>query len=254
MGFELSGSVAIVTGGSRGIGASIAVALAEAGCDVAICHVGDHDAAAVVVTQIEAVGQRAYATESDVSDPAAAEAMFTATEEALGPVKVVVCNAGITRDGVVWKMQDAAWDAVIDVNLKGCFNYNRAAATRFRARKGTPEAGGRIVNIASINGLRGKFGQTNYAASKGGIIAMTKSVARELGRLGVTVNAVAPGMVLTPMARALPESVLDAARTETLLGRLADPRDVADLVVFLSSERACHVTGQCIQVDGGQRL
>jgi 3-oxoacyl-[acyl-carrier protein] reductase len=254
MSYELQGSVAIVSGGSRGIGAAIVLALADAGCDVAFSHVGDAENAAGILAQIEARGRRALARESDVSSSEATEAFFVAAEERLGPVRVVVCNAGITRDGVVWKMTDAAWDAVIAVNLTGCFNAVRAAARRFRARKGTDLGGGRIVTITSINGLRGKFGQLNYSASKGGIVAMTKAAARELGGLGVTVNTVAPGMVMTEMARGLPETILAKARAETVLGRLADPEDIAGAVAFLCSERARHVTGQCLQVDGGQYI
>jgi len=166
----------------------------------------------------------------------------------------VVCNAGITRDGVVWKMDDASWDAVLAVNLTGCFNYARAGARRFRERKGTDLAGGRIVTITSINGLRGKFGQVNYSASKGGIVAMSKALARELGRLGVTVNTIAPGMVMTEMARGLPEEVLANARAETVVGRLADPEDIAAAVAWLCSGAARHVTGQVLQVDGGQYI
>ena len=254
MTFELSGSTAVVSGASRGIGAAIAIALADAGCDVAFSHVGDADGATDVLARIEARGRRAFALECDVSDSAATDAFFDAAEEALGPVQVVVCNAGITRDGVVWKMSDDAWDAVIAVNLTGCFNYARAAARRFRERKGSELAGGRIVTITSINGLRGKFGQVNYSASKGGIVAMSKALAREVGRLGVTVNTVAPGMVMTEMAKGLPEDVLARARAETVVGRLADPEDIAAAVTFLCSAAARHVTGQCLQVDGGQYI
>jgi len=254
MSFQLHGSPAIVSGGSRGIGAAIVLALADAGCDVAFSHIGDADNAARVVAAIQERGRRGLAQESDVSDSAATEALFAAADEQLGPVRVVVCNAGITKDGVVWKMTDAAWDAVLAVNLTGCFNYVRAAGQRFRARKGTDLAGGRIVTITSINGLRGKFGQLNYSASKGGIVAMTKAAARELGGLGVTVNTVAPGMVLTEMAKGLPDNILAKARAETVVGRIADPEDIAAAVAFLCSEQARHVTGQCLQVDGGQYI
>ncbi len=254
MSYQQEGSVAIVSGGSRGIGAAIVRALADAGCAVAFSHVADPDNAAALVAELAHKGHRAYAQESDVSDAAATEAFFCAAEDRLGPVRVVVCNAGITRDGVLWKMSDADWDAVIGVNLTGCFNQVRAAGQRFRARKGSEIAGGRIVTITSINGLRGKFGQLNYSASKGGIVAMTKTAARELGGLGVTVNAVAPGMVLTEMARGLPEDVLARARAETVLGRLADPEDIAAAVAFLCSDAARHVTGQCLEVDGGQNM
>ena len=254
MSFKLQGSVAVVSGGSRGIGAAIVLALADAGCDVAFSHVGDAEDAQRVVAQVEARGRRAWAEESDVSDAAATESFFAAVEAALGPIRVVVCNAGITRDGVVWKMTDAAWDAVIAVNLTGCFNWVRAAGQRFRARKGSEGAGGRVVTITSINGLRGKFGQLNYSASKGGIVAMTKTAARELGGLGVTANTVAPGMVMTEMARNLPESILAKARAETVLGRLTDPEDIAAAVAFLCSEQARQITGQCLQVDAGQYI
>ena len=254
MSFKLQGSVAVVSGGSRGIGAAIVLALADAGCDVAFSHVGDAEDAQRVVAQVEARGRRAWAEESDVSDAAATESFFAAVEAALGPIRVVVCNAGITRDGVVWKMTDAAWDAVIAVNLTGCFNWVRAAGQRFRARKGSEGAGGRVVTITSINGLRGKFGQLNYSASKGGIVAMTKTAARELGGLGVTANTIAPGMVMTEMARGLPEAILAKARAETVLGRLTDPEDIAAAVAFLCSEQARQITGQCLQVDAGQYI
>jgi Dehydrogenases with different specificities (related to short-chain alcohol dehydrogenases) len=158
-----------------------------------------------------------------------------------------VCNAGITRDAMIWKMTEEAWDQVIDVNLKGCFTYCRAVAGLFRTQQH-----GRIVNIASINGLRGKAGQANYAASKAGIMALTRTLARELGPKGVNVNCVAPGMVRTEMAAKLPPAVLEKAIAETALGRIAEPEDVARVVVFLCSEAARHITGEVIRVDGGQ--
>lgn len=182
-------------------------------------------------------------------DFAAAEAAVEQTRSALGRLDVLVCNAGITRDGVSWKMGEDAWDDVLAVNLKGYFNYCRAAAGAFKA-----QGAGRIVTIASINGLRGKFGQANYAAAKGGGIALAKTLARELGRYGVTVNVVAPGMVETEMARQLPVEVLEKAAAETVVGRLASPQDVADAVVFLCSARARHITGEVLKVDGGQYI
>jgi 3-oxoacyl-[acyl-carrier protein] reductase len=237
---DLTGKVALVTGGSRGIGAAIVRALAAEGCRTALTHVGDAEAAA-------AVGGLAF--DSDASDPEAVEDVVGRVVAELGGLDILVCNAGITADAVIWKMSDEQWDRVLDVNLKGCFHYCRAAAPLFRERKG-----GRIVNITSINGLRGKFGQTNYAASKGGMIAFTKSLARELGRSGVTVNAVAPGMVATEMIQSVPAEFREAAEKESLLNRIADPADVADAVVFLCSARARHITGEVIRVDGGQYL
>ncbi len=243
----LEGKVAIVTGGAAGIGAAIAVALAREGCDVAV--VGRRTAATGTLQAIEALGRRAIAVMADVRDHAAAEQAVDTVVRDLGRLDILVCNAGITSDATVWKMSEAQWDHVIDVNLKGYFNYNRAAARVFIDRKG-----GKIVNIASINGLRGKFGQANYAASKGGIISMSKTLARELGKFNVNVNVVAPGMVLTDMARALPAEFLDKAVDETALGRLATTEDCADIVVFLCSDRARHITGEVIKVDGGQYI
>jgi 3-oxoacyl-[acyl-carrier protein] reductase len=168
---------------------------------------------------------------------------------ALGRLDILVCNAGITRDAVVWKMSEEAWDQVLDVNLKGCFTFCRAAAPVFRAQRS-----GRIVTISSINGLRGKVGQANYAASKAGMVALTKTLARELGPSGVTVNCVAPGLVATEMMASLPTEVLDRALKESALGRIAQPEDVAQVVAFLCSDRARHVTGEVIKVDGGQYI
>ena len=243
----LSGEVALVTGAGRGIGAVIARELARAGADVALVEWGEFAAAEAVAEEICGSGRRAIALRSDVSDVAGAERSVAATVDALGRLDHLVCNAGITRDAMIWKMSEAAWDEVIEVNLKGCFAYCRAVAPVFRARQR-----GRIVNIASINGLRGKVGQSNYSASNAGVIALTRSLARELGPKGINVNCVAPGMVRSEMTRALPPEVLERAIAESALGRIAEPEDVAALVVFLCSPGARHITGEVIRVDGGQ--
>ena len=247
MNLGLEGKVAIVTGGAAGIGAAIATALAREGCDVAI--VDRETDAPGPLRAIEQLGRRVLALVADVRDRAGAEEAVQSVVRDLGRLDILVCNAGITSDATLWKMSEQQWDDVIDVNLKGCFNYIRAAARTFMEQKG-----GKIVNIASINGMRGKFGQANYAASKGGIVSMSKTAARELGKFNVNVNVVAPGMVMTEMARALPAELIEKAVDETALGRLATPEDCADMVVFLCSERARHITGEVIQVDGGQYL
>ena len=249
MDLDLGGKVALVTGGDRGIGAAIALGLARCGCDVASVDRGPRAEAEAAAGRIRATGRRAMAIEADVADFAAAERAVAAVVAEFGRLDILVCNAGITRDAVVWKMTERQWDEVINVNLKGCFTYNRAAAQIFMERRS-----GKIVNIASINGLRGKFAQANYAASKGGIIALTKSLARELGKFNVNVNCVAPGMVMTEMARTLGPEFLDAAVEETVLGRLATVDEVANVVVFLCSELSRHVTGEIIKVDGGQYI
>jgi len=245
----LQSKVAIVTGGSLGIGRAIALDLAANGADVAINY-RKHDAEAKeVIAQIEAMGRRGLAVQADVASLADAQRMVDTVIQTLGRLDILVNNAGINRDGVIWKMTEEQWDEVITTNLKGYFNYIRAAAPVFKE-----QGSGRIVNITSINGLRGKFGQSNYAATKAGIIGLTKSVARELGKFQVTVNAVAPGLIETDMVKQAPQNVRDMALAEILLGHLGQPQDVAYLVTFLCSDRARHITGQVIQVDGGQYL
>ncbi len=245
----LEGRVALVTGGSRGIGAAVCRELARQGCDVALTHRGRAGGCDEVVAAIEQAGRRALPLVADSSRSDQTEAAFARVLEELGGLDILVCNAGITRDARVWKMSDAAWDEVIAVNLRGYFTCCRAAARHFKERKR-----GRIVNVTSINGQRGKFGQANYAAAKGGVNTLTRTLARELGRFGVTVNAVAPGMVETERAGALAPEFLQAAIRETVLGRIATPEDVANVIVFLCSDEARHVTGQIINVDGGQLI
>ena len=246
---DLAGRSTLVTGAGRGIGAAIAREVARTGSDVALVDLGSYDAAAAVATELRALGRKAVALRADVSDFAAADGAVAAAVEALGHLDGLVCNAGITRDAVSWKMTEAAWDAVLDVNLKGCFAFCRAAAPGFRAQKR-----GRIVTIASINGLRGKFGQSNYAASKAGVIGLTKALARELGPSGVNVNCVAPGFIRTEMTASLPGAVVERAVQEAALGRLGEPEEVAAVVAFLLSDPARYVTGETIKVDGGQYI
>ncbi len=245
----LDGRVALVTGGSTGIGAAVSLELARQGCDVAIVDVRPAEESEEVLKGIEGSGRRSLYIRSDVALFLEAERTVQVVQKHLGRLDIVVCNAGINRDTVIWKMSEEEWDTVIGVNLKGCFNYCRAAAVVFRN-----QGSGKIVNISSINGLRGKFGQSNYAASKGGIIALTKAVATELGRYQVNVNAIAPGMVMTGMAASIPKEFLDQAVAETVLGRIASPEDIGHLVAFLCSDYARHITGEVIKIDGGQYI
>jgi 3-oxoacyl-[acyl-carrier protein] reductase len=238
-----------VTGGSLGIGATIAIKLGEDGANVAINYRRHDKEAKAVAKKIEAHGRKALVVKADVTSYPDAEKMFSTVIDAFGRLDILVCNAGITRDKVIWKMTEADWDQVIAVNLKGYFIYNKLAAQYFKDQRY-----GKIVNITSINGLRGKFGQTNYSAAKGGEIALTKALAKELGKLNVNVNAVAPGMVMTEMARSIPPEFIKKAVDETVLGRLATPEDIANVVSFLCSDRARHITGEVIQVDGGQYI
>lgn len=249
MDLGLAGRVALVTGAGRGIGAAIVGALAEEGCHVALVDLAAHDEAVTIAHRLEAAGHRALAIQADVSKLDEAETAVNRTLEELGRLDILVCNAGITRDAVVWKLTEAAWDQVLAVNLKGCFAFCRAVAPWFRAQRA-----GRIVTVASINGLRGKAGQANYAASKAGVIALTKTVARELGPAGVTVNCVAPGLVNTGMTATLPPAIRERALADGALGRAGEPEDVAAVVAFLCSEPARHLTGAVIRVDGGQYM
>ena len=246
---DLQGKVAIVTGGSMGIGHAIALDLAAHGADVAINYRKHADEANAVVAEIEKVGRRGLAVQSDVASFADAQRMVDTVREKFGRLDILVNNAGVNRDGVVWKMTESQWDEVLDTNLKGYFNYIRAAAPVFME-----QGSGKIVNITSINGLRGKFGQSNYSAAKAGIVGLTKAVARELGKFSVNVNAVAPGLIETDMMKEAPQDVKDKALAEIVLGRLGAPEEVAHTVTFLCSDYARHITGEVIKVDGGQYI
>ena len=245
----LEGKRAIVTGGSMGIGASIAKELARQGANVAINYRKHDTEAKQVVAEIESLGRKGLAIKADVANFADAQRMVDEVKEKFGGLDILVNNAGINRDSVVWKMTEQQWDEVLDTNLKGYFNYIHAAVGIFREQKS-----GKIVNVTSINGLRGKFGQTNYSASKAGIIGLTKALARELGKSNVNVNAVAPGLIETDMIKDAPDNVKEAALAEIVLGRLGKPEEVAEVIAFLCSEAARHITGEVIRVDGGQYI
>jgi 3-oxoacyl-[acyl-carrier protein] reductase len=246
---ELESKAAIVTGGTRGIGRAIVLDLAANGADVALNYRQSADLAQELAETIRGMGRRALAVQADVSSFADAQAMVQKVLDEFGRLDILVNNAGVNWDGVVWKMTEEQWDRVIEVDLKGTFNYTRAVTPIFRQ-----QGGGKIVNITSINGLRGKFGQTNYSAAKAGVIGFTKACARELGRYSVNVNAVAPGLIETEMVQQAPEKVREMALAEIVLGRLGLPEEVAYVVTFLCTERARHITGQVIQVDGGQYI
>jgi 3-oxoacyl-[acyl-carrier protein] reductase len=246
---DLIGKSAIVTGGSLGIGATVAIELAREGADVALNY-RKHDAEAKSVAKhIKDLGRKCLVIKADVTSYSDAEAMFKQVVEAYGKIDILVCNAGINKDQVIWKMSEQDWDNVINVNLKGYFIYNKLAAAQFKEQRS-----GKIINITSINGLRGKFGQSNYSASKGGIIALTKALAKEVGKFNVNVNTIAPGMVMTEMAKNIPPEFLQKAVDETVLGRVATTKDIANVVVFLCTEKARHITGEVIKIDGGQYI
>ncbi len=245
----LEGKNAIVTGGSLGIGTAIALDLARNGANVAINYRRHDKEAKDVVAQIEKMGRKGLAVKADVSSFDDARKMVAEVKDNFGGIDILVCNAGINRDSVIWKMEEKQWDEVMATDLKGTFNYCRAVAPLFREQKS-----GRIVNIASINALRGKFGQTNYSAAKAGVVGLSKALAKELGRSNVNVNVVCPGMIGTEMMAKIPEEFKQKARDETVLGRIGAPEDVAAVVSFLCSEGARHITGEVIKVDGGQYI
>ena len=240
---------AIVTGGSLGIGTAICLDLAENGANVALNYRKHAEEAEALAEKIRAMGRKALVVQADVSNFEDAQKMTDKVVAEWGRLDILVCNAGINWDGVIWKMKEEQWDAVLNIDLKGYFNYIRAAAPLFREQKY-----GRIVNLTSINGMRGKFGQANYSAAKAGIIGLTKTVAKELGNKGVTCNAVAPGLILTAMMDAMPEEAKNVSLNETALKKLGAPEDVAYLVSFLCSDKARQITGEVIKVDGGQYI
>ena len=247
----LKGKCAIVTGGSQGIGTAASLELAKEGANVCLTYRRHADEAKAVVDQIERMGRRALCVACDIAVFAEVEAAVKTAVETFGRIDILVNNAGMNWDGVCWKMSEEQWDRVISVNLKGYFNFTRQVAPLFKEQKY-----GKIVNVTSINGMRGKFGQTNYSASKAGIIGYTKAVAKELGAFGVNVNAVAPGLIETAMLKESEarDKIIDLAMAEMVLKRVGQPEDLASVIAFLASEKARHITGEVIKVDGGQYI
>jgi 3-oxoacyl-[acyl-carrier protein] reductase len=246
---DLKGRSAIVTGGSLGIGTAIALDLAANGVNIAINYRKHAEEANAAVEKARGMGVKAIAVQADVSSFEDAHKMVDAAVREFGSLDILVNNAGVNWDGVIWKMSEEQWDKVIGIDLKGCFNYTRAVSPIFREQKH-----GKIVNITSINGLRGKFGQSNYSAAKAGVIGLTKTVAKELGKYGVNVNAVAPGLIETEMIKKMPDDAKRVSLDETAFKRLGTPEDVAHVVTFLCSDLSRHVTGEVIRVDGGQYI
>jgi 3-oxoacyl-[acyl-carrier protein] reductase len=239
-------SVALVTGASRGIGAACAVALADAGFDVAVGYVSDEAGARATADAVQAAGRAAAVVQGDISDSGAADAVIAGAEDALGPLDALVLNAGITRDGLMMRMSDDDWQAVLDTNLSGSFYCARAALRGMMKRRR-----GSIVAVSSVVGLMGNAGQVNYAAAKAGLIGMTKALAKEAGSRGVRANAIAPGYIVTDMTAGLSDDIKEQLTGHTPLGRLGTPEDVAGLVAFLCTDAASFITGTVIPVDGG---
>ena len=239
---SLNGKTALVTGASRGIGRAIALRLAEDGANVAVIYAGSADKAEAVVNEITALGVNAKAYRCNVADSAAVNETVKAVTNDLGKIDILVNNAGITRDGLMLRMKDEDFDAVLDTNLKGAFNMIRACYSGFIRKKS-----GRIINISSVSGIMGNAGQANYSASK--VIGLTKSVARELASRGITCNAVAPGFIQTDMTENLGDN--NPLLNSIPLGRMGKPEDIAAAVAFLASDSAAYITGEVLKVDGG---
>ena len=241
---SLNGKTALVTGASRGIGRAIALRLAEDGANVAVIYAGSADKAEAVVNEITALGVNSKAYRCNVADSAAVNETVKAVTNDLGKIDILVNNAGITRDGLMLRMKDEDFDAVLDTNLKGAFNMIRACYSGFIRKKS-----GRIINISSVSGIMGNAGQANYSASKAGVIGLTKSVARELASRGITCNAVAPGFIQTDMTENLGDN--NPLLNSIPLGRMGKPEDIAAAVAFLASDSAAYITGEVLKVDGG---
>ena len=246
---KFEGKTAVVTGGSRGIGRAVCLELAAGGANVVLCYAGNEAAAQETVQAVEALGAKALAVRCDVSDAAGVDGLVKAAVETFGRIDILVNNAGITRDNLLMRMSEADFDQVVAANLKGAFLCMKAVSKLMLKQRY-----GRIVNLSSVVALRGNAGQVNYAASKAGIIGMTKSLAKELASRGVTVNAVAPGFIETDMTAALPEAARTAAQGSIPMNRLGGPEDVAKAAAFLAGDGAAYITGQVLAVDGGMSM
>lgn len=245
----LTGKVALVTGAGRGIGREIALTLAANGATVIVNYNGSRERAQEVVKEIEAFGGSAEAIQCNVADFQASEEMVKEILEKYKKVDILVNNAGITRDGLIMRMSEADYDAVLDTNLKGTFNMIRHLSRSFLKQRS-----GKIINLSSVSGVMGNAGQANYSASKAGVIGLTKSVARELASRGVCVNAIAPGFIDTEMTQAMPEEAQNGLKQMIPLGRMGEAAEVAKLVLFLAGNDSNYITGQVISIDGGMTM
>ncbi len=244
---QFEGKSAIVTGATRGIGRAIALELAKRGCNVAFNYASSADAAEKIKAEIEGLGVKAFADSCDVADTSAAADFVKRVKEELGSIDYLVNNAGITRDNLIMRMKEDDWDSVIDTNLKGAWNFSKAAVRPMMRN----ENGGSILNISSISGVVGMLGQSNYSASKAGMNGLTKSLAKEIASRKITVNALALGLVETDMASEMNEEYREKILAEIPLGRLGNTQEVAEIACFLLSDSAKYITGQVIQADGG---
>ena len=245
----MEGKVAVVTGASRGIGKAIAVKLASKGATVVINYNGSRERAEEVKNEVESAGGKAVIIQCNVADFDACKEFIETVIKEQGRIDILVNNAGITKDGLIMKMKEEDFDSVLNVNLKGTFN-----TIRHSARQMLKQRCGKIINISSVSGILGNVGQANYAASKAGVIGLTKTMARELGSRGITVNAIAPGFVETEMTGVLSEEIRENACKQIILGRFGKPEDIANTAVFLASDKADYITGQVISVDGGMNV
>ncbi len=243
------GRVALVTGGASGIGRACALEFARGGAAVAVADIAGEDLMGETARLVREAGGRVVCFHADVSDTGKAERIVAETRARLGGLDILVCAAGTTEDAPLWRMTETQWERVVSVNLKGAFNYLRAAGPAMRAQQH-----GKIVNVSSVEALRGRFGLSNYAASKAGLLGLTRAAAADLGRDGINVNAVAPGFIRTPMTERLPAGVLEEAARESVFGRIGEPEEVAPVVAFLCTDAARYVTGEVVRVDGGQML